>query len=455
MIHPMTDATSLPRYILLFSILTLFLLPISIQAVPTPIDSTITAAEEPLNIILMIGDGMGFDHVELARLVEVGESGSLAMQQLDWNASVTTHCADNPITDSAAAATAIATGEKTNKNYVALDTAGQPLETILEYAQTQNKSTGVVSKCRLVDATPAGFMTHVISRYQYDEIASQILDSDVDVLLGGGLDYFSSGQRSAMESNGYTVVYNRTAMMNVTSGRIFGLFADVHMDYELDRNHLIDPSIAEMTNKSIELLSQDPDGFFLMVEAGRIDLAAHDEDKVRNALETIEFNDAIQLALDYVQDHNNTILIVTADHETEGLVVMSHNLNSTLPSSLSTHNEKEALRIERVNNVTVQWTADYHTATPVPLYCYGSVFSELPVDITIDNTNIYTLMKDYYMGTPLSVVPVTPPTGTTSTTPSPTTTPSPAPPLDPILIAIASAGVVAVVVVAILVMKKR
>ncbi|MHA2223532.1 MAG: alkaline phosphatase, partial [Candidatus Thorarchaeota archaeon] len=446
----MTAITSLPRYLLVLSILTLFLLPISVQSAPTPIDSMTIAADEPLNVILMIGDGMGFEHVELARLVEVGENGSLVMQQLAWNASVATYCADNPITDSAAAATAMATGVKTNKNSVGVDTAGQPLESILEYAQTLNKSTGIVSKTRLVDATPAGFMTHVGDRSQYFEIADQIITSDVDVLLGGGLDFFYAFQISTMASNGYSVVYNRTSMMNVTSGRIFGLFADVHMDYELDRNHIIDPSIGEMTNKSLELLSQDPDGFFLMVEAGRIDLAAHNDDKVRNALETIEFDEAIQIALDYVEDHNNTILIVTADHETEGLVVMSHNLNSTLPSSGSTHNEKEAIRVERVNNITVDWTATYHTAAHVPLYCYGTGFDELPVDMTIENTNIYTLMKNHYDGTPLSVVQYTPPVTSTTTTP-PTTT---APPLDPTLLVV-TVGVVALVIVAVLVLKKR
>jgi alkaline phosphatase len=413
------------------------------------------AADEPLNVILMIGDGMGYEHVELAKLVEVGENGSLTMQQLTWNASVTTHCYDNPITDSGAAATAIATGEKTRKNYVGVDISGQPLETILEYAQTLNKSTGLVSKCRIVDATPAGFATHVASRYEYAEIASQLVESDIDVLLGGGLDFFSSSQISTMESNGYTVVYDRTSMLDVTSGRIFGLFADVHMDYELDRDHIEDPSIGEMTNKSLELLTQDPDGFFLMVEAGRIDLAAHDEDKVRNALETIEFDEAIQVALDYVEANNNTILIVTADHETEGLVVLSHDLNSTLPGSLATHNEKELLRIERVNNVTVDWTANYHTATPVPLYCYGSVFDGLPLDITIDNTNIYHLMKDYYDGNPLGVTPVDPPTTTTSTT---TTTSSPTPtppPSDSSLMVIGSVAAVALVVVTVILIKKR
>lgn len=452
----MTAITALPRYILVFSVLALILLPMQVQANPRPIEQVTIAADEPLSIILMIGDGMGFEHVELARLVEEGEAGSLVMQQLTWNASMTTFSADDPITDSAAAGTAIATGAKTNKRYIGINPAGYHLETILEYAQTLNKSTGVVSTCRVIDATPASFMTHVNNRYDFDKIVRQIIEeADVDVLLGGGLDYFSSDNLTTMESNGYTMVYDRTSMMNVASGRIFGLFADVHMSYELDRNYITTPSIAEMTNKSIELLSQDADGFFLMVEGGRIDLAAHDDDKVRNALDTIAFDNAVQIALDYVQEHNNTILIVTADHETEGLVVLSHDLNSTLPGSVSTHNEKEAVRIERVNNISVSWTADYHTATNVPLFCYGSAFEDLPIDTIVDNTNIYSFMKDFYDGTPLSIVPYTPPiapTGTTTTPPTSTTVP--APPLDTTIIII-SAGVIALVIVAVFVIKKR
>ncbi len=452
----MTAITALPRYILVFSVLALILLPMQVQANPRPIEQVTIAADEPLSIILMIGDGMGFEHVELARLVEEGEAGLLVMQQLTWNASMTTFSADDPITDSAAAGTAIATGTKTNKRYIGINPAGHGLETILEYAQTLNKSTGVVSTCRVIDATPASFMTHVNNRYEFDEIVRQIIEeADVDVLLGGGLDYFSSDNLTTMESNGYTMVYDRTSMMNVASGRIFGLFADVHMSYELDRNYANTPSIAEMTNKSIELLSQDADGFFLMVEGGRIDLAAHDDDKVRNALDTIAFDNAVQIALDYVQENNNTILIVTADHETEGLVVLSHDLNSTLPGSVSTHNEKEAVRIERVNNISVSWTADYHTATNVPLFGYGSAFEDLPIDTIVDNTNVYFFMKDYYDGNPLSIVPYTPPATTTTSTTTTTSPTLPAPPLDATIIVIASVSVIVVVVIAVVVFKKR
>lgn len=453
----MKTSTSLPRFIQVSLLLLVFLSPILVSmgsmTSETPPNVAQIAADEPLSIILMIGDGMGYEHVELARLVEVGEFGSLYMQDSDWNTSVVTHSADAAVTDSAAGGTAISTGNKTDNGKVAVDPSNIPLETILEIAQTLNKSTGVVSTCRIVDATPASFMTHTGSRYNYDEIARQIVEeADVDVLLGGGSDYFSSSQISTMITNGYSMVYNRTELASITSGRVFGLFNGYHMDFEYDRGYSLQPSIAEMTNKSIELLSQDTDGFFLMVEGGRIDLAAHDDDQVRNALDTIAFDNAVDIAMDYVSDHNNTILIVTSDHETEGLVVMSHNLNSELPADLVSETDKRALRVERANNVTVDWTATYHTNWPVPFFGYGSVFSELPENIAIDNTNVFRIMKDFYDGVPLSVDEVEPPTTTTTTsTTTTTTTTTDIAPVDPVVATIAfavtSVGVIAIFIV--------
>lgn len=468
-------ATTSPANLLIVLLIVSFL---SVPSVRTFSDVVLVynstpASEEPLSIILMIGDGMGFEHVELARLVEVGEFGSLNMHDSDWNASATTHSANAAVTDSAAAGTAIATGTKTNNGYLGINPSLVPLETILEYAQTLNKSTGVVSTCRIVDATPASFMTHTDSRYNLDEIARQIVEeSNVDVLLGGGLDYFDSNQISTMISNGYSVVYNQSELADVTSGRVFGLFAGYHMDYEYDRNYTLQPSIAEMTNKSIELLSQDADGFFLIVEGGKIDLAAHDEDRVRNALETIAFDKAVDVALDYVKNHNNTILIVTADHETEGLVVLSHNLNSELPEALLTEEDKRTLRAERANNVTIDWTAGYHTDAHVPVFAIGAAFSDMPEDLIIDNTDIYDLMKDFYLGNPLNETELTITTITTTGSTTTTTTSSetetitdttstteptsgPTLPLDSYLVLAVSIGSAIVILVVLVLIRRR
>ncbi|MGD9396531.1 MAG: alkaline phosphatase, partial [Candidatus Thorarchaeota archaeon] len=381
----MTVMTATPKLLMIILLLTSLIIP-SIPIIDIQLgDNAILAAEEPLSIILMIGDGMGYEHVELARLVEFGEHGSLFMQDSDWNASVTTHSADAAVTDSAAAATAIATGNKTNNGFVSLSPSLISLETILEFAQSQNKSTGIVATSQLTHATPACFMTHVNDRGNYTEIARQIVEeANVDVLFGGGLDHFTGSQISTMITNGYSVVYNQTELDGISSGKVLGLFSTSHMDYEHDRDYNVQPSIAEMTSKSIEILSQDSDGFFLMVEGSRIDHAAHAEDKIRDALDTIAFDKAVDVAIDYVESHNNTILFVTADHETEGLVALSNNLNSVLPSDFVSEEDKRTLRIARANNVTVDWTATYHTDWPVPLFCYGTAFSNLTNGITID-----------------------------------------------------------------------
>lgn len=405
---PLTTRNALSRFLQISFLIVIFISPLLVGDDFAPItqspNESVTADVPGPSIILMIGDGMGPEQVELARLVEVGSNGSLTMQQLMWNASMATFNIIGAITDSAAAGTAMATGYKTTYGRLGLLPNGAIVENIVEFSQSLNKSTGLVSTCRMVDATPAAFGTHVASRSDYSVIASQFVsDADVDVLLAGGDNYFSTSQENSMASNGYEVVKTRDDMLNVTSGKIFGLFAPEHIDYEIDRDYNATPSIAEMTNKSLELLSQDADGFFLMVEGGKIDLACHDDNKVNAALETIEFDKAVKVALDYVEANSNTILIVTADHETEGLVITSSDLNDTLPSKSNSQSENEMIRVARANNVTVEWTATYHTMTPVPVYCYGPAFLPLPENVTIDNTQIFTLMKDYLLGIPLNV----------------------------------------------------
>ncbi|TFF95671.1 alkaline phosphatase [Candidatus Thorarchaeota archaeon] len=379
--------------------------------------------EDPLSVILMIGDGMGYEHVKLARWVEVGRNGMLRMERYDFAASVLTHSLNEQITDSAAAATALATGNKTNNSMLSVSPSGERLETILEIAEEREKATGVVSTCFVQHATPAGFYAHVENRGHYYEIARQAVEeASVDVIMGGGTRYFNSSQLITMEGAGYDIVTNRSQLLSTTSTRILGLFADSHMDFERDRDYEETPSLAEMTDKSIDVLSQDSDGFFLMVEGGRIDHAGHDNDKVDDALDTIAFDNAVGVAIDYIRSHPNTILLVTADHECGGLTVMNGTLNDTLPNSSMDEDGNRSLRIERVNNITVSWSSDYHTAAPVPLYCFGDVFASLPANHTIDNTDMFHLMDDYYAGEQLSIINVTTSTTTTTTTTTETTT---------------------------------
>ena len=153
-------------------LIALFISPLLVGDGFTPIaqpqNQYTSAGDSDPSIILMIGDGMGYEHVELTRLVEKGESGNLSMQQLTWNASAATYSADQAITDSAASGTALATGVKTNNGMIGMDPAEQVLESILEYAQDLNKSTGVITTVTVYHATPASFMAHTDSRNNYD-----------------------------------------------------------------------------------------------------------------------------------------------------------------------------------------------------------------------------------------------------------------------------------------------
>ncbi len=384
----------------------------------------LTSDPEPYNVILMIGDGMGPAQIELGRLVEYGTSGNLTMQDAPLTLTVTTFSADNSITDSAAAATAIATGWKTNNGMVSVLPNGTILDTILENVQLDGKATGLVATSEIQHATPACFATHVSSRNNYVEITRQLVEeAEVDVLLGGGFTYFSPAQLQEMESQNYTIVQNRTELLDVQTGKVLGLFAGSHMDYEEVRNYSQTPSLAEMTNKTLSILSNDPNGFFLMVEGSRIDHAAHANNPIGVALETIAFDNAVEVALEYVQSHEHTILIVTADHETGGLAVVSHNLSDELPTDGMSEEEKRNLRIERTQNVSVTWSTGYHTSTNVSLFCFGPLFSGLSNGSIIDNTDTFYEISQYYAEEPADPPPQPPkPTSTTTNRNTTTTT---------------------------------
>jgi len=348
------------------------------------------------SIILMIGDGMGYEHLKLAKWVEVGKQGSLSIEKLPFVNNVTTYSADNPVTDSAAAATAIATGYKTDNTRLSILPNLKSVETILEIAQKEGKSSGVLSTTEITHATPAAFMTHVSSRYTTTEIARQIVEeSGVDIIMGGGRTYFTIEQINQMQTNGYQFIVNNTDLHNISSGKVFGLFSNNHLPYEINRDYYVTPSLANMTDKAIELLSQDPNGFFLMVEGGKIDHAAHANNKINVALEVIEFHKAVEKAIAYVENTRNSLLIITADHETGGLKVLGENLNNTLPSQNRTAEENRNLRVERAKNVTVSWLTTGHTSTTVPFYAFGIDDEDFENFTIIDNTEIFDIMNSF------------------------------------------------------------
>ncbi len=305
----------------------------------------ISGEGEVRNVILLIGDGMGLGQLTAAEIVNGNDS--LAILSLPYMSMVTTYSASNYVTDSAASATALATGYKTNNRAISMSPEGENLITVVEVAETLGMSTGVVTNTRVTHATPASFMAHISNRDMEYEIAGQILETEVDVILGGGSSYFTSLNPVGA---GYTIVETSEELMNLESGKILGLFTTSYMSYESERDPDIEPSLAEMTEKSIELLSSDPDGFFLMIEGGRIDHASHDNDFEGTMSEVYAFDLAVKEALMFAARRNDTLVIVTADHETGGLLITGGYSSSS---------------------IRYEWIGTDHTGSMVPVLAYG------------------------------------------------------------------------------------
>ena len=316
-------------------------------------------ADQPIkNVIFMIGDGTGIAQLYSGQLQEVGADGYLHAQRLPITGIVKTHSEDDLITDSASGATAYSCGIKTDNGVIAQDSEGNECVTLMELAQQAGMKTGLVATSGVTHATPASFATHIDSRNKYSEIAEQMVESEVDVILGGGLEYFipsdSAGSNredqlnllSSLRDQGYSVVLDRQAMIEEDSDQIFGLFSPSGMPSE---NRV--PSLAEMTNKAVESLSSNENGFFLMVEGSQIDWGGHANETPYVVREVKDFDDAIGVVLTFAQENPGTLVIITADHETGGMTINGVNRENTI--------------------VDIAWTSTGHTGTPIPLMAYG------------------------------------------------------------------------------------
>jgi alkaline phosphatase len=301
-------------------------------------------ADTPRNVILLIGDGMGPGQLELAR--RFAADGKLAMDRLDPSPGwMTTHNAVGGVTDSAAAGTALATGRKTRNRAISMvpdpERRGAlvPVETGWERAEAAGKSTGIVTSVYLADATPGVWAAHAVNRYEHRAIAlQQAADNpagDVEVLLGAGTPHYlpqpgeGEGGRNLIEelqAAGYEFVRNAGELRRATApgGKLLGLFADENLTYALDRSlekDLAEPTLTQMTAKALEILRRDEEGFFLVVEGGAIDWQSHERDPAGVLHEMRAFDAAVAVARDFAEADGNTLVIVTADHETGGLAL--------------------------------------------------------------------------------------------------------------------------------------
>ncbi len=305
--------------------------------------SILSFAEQAKNIILMIGDGMGPAHIHITWLYATRQLGkNLVMTEVmdkGQTAYMINDTADSTVTESAAAATQMATGVKVLARSIGIGPDGKNLKTILEMAKEKGKATGLVTTSGITDATPAAFTTHVERRSEEEKIAEQLVESDVNILFGGRKGFFlpeaEKGRRKdgrnllhEARQKGYVVVETVEEMKKAQGEKILGLYNMGNMLFDIDRKGSTEPSLPEMTAKALDLLSRDPDGFFLMVEAGRIDHAAHMNDIGALIWDTLAFDDAIRVAYEFQKAHPDTLLIITADHETGGVVVLPYSLTS-------------------------------------------------------------------------------------------------------------------------------
>ncbi len=302
---------------------------VAVLAACSPAPSTTAGAAEPRgprSVVLLIGDGMGPQQVGL--LLDWADAAGVAPTQWERLANdgtlglLRTGADGTPLTDSAAGATALACGVEVPNGFIAMDREGRPTRTCLEDAQATGRSTGLVTTTRITHATPACFASHVVDRGQERAIAKQLVEnSGVDVLLGGGGALFDlDAARSA-----FSVVTTRDELLAFrpdAGRRLLGLFAPSHVPYRIDRDapgEASAPTLAEMTQRALDVLALDPDGFFLMVEGGRIDHGAHLNDAAAVLGEMREFDDALGVVEAFRARHPDTLVIVTADHETGGL----------------------------------------------------------------------------------------------------------------------------------------
>ena len=313
------------------------------------------------NIILFIGDGMGPNQVALAKFATGGPDHKLSFENFPITGIVYNHSSDSLYTDSAAAATTWATGVKTKNGYLAVDAEKKFLPTIPELLSTKGYKSGLVSTSSITHATPAAFYAHIDNRDKEKEIAKMLIDSDIDIALGGGQEFFD-----APYEDGLFMIYDNTlldsSLLN-SKEQVIGLFAEDGLDRRLGT-----PTQLEMTQVALNFLknkSQNCAGFFLMSEGSQIDWAGHDNDAQYMLVEFADFDATVQAATDFAIKNQDTLILVTADHATGGLV----------------------LQRPKGSNVRAQWTTGSHDLSPINIYAYGPG-SELFSGV-MDNTEIF------------------------------------------------------------------
>ena len=303
-----------------------------------------------MNVIYMIGDGMALPQVYAAMLASKED---MAFAKFPYIGVVDTHSASNDITDSAAGGTALASDHKTKNGMLGMNPDTLAVKTILETLADQGKETGIVVSCYVTHATPAAFYAKEPKRSHYEDSAVQMAENPyLNLIIGGGMKHFTQRKDSVnlverMENELGWKVYDTLADIDVTCKKYAVMADDDHMPMASERGDFLPRAV----KTALKTLDGAENGFFLMVEGSQIDFACHANDSTWMMDEMLDFNYAVQVALDYAKEHGNTLVVVTADHETGGL---------SLPDPQG-----------KYTNVTFNYSTRSHTCLPVLVYAYG------------------------------------------------------------------------------------
>jgi alkaline phosphatase len=329
-------------------------------------------SDKPKNIILMVGDGMSLSIMYTAW---VANRGHLNIENCEFTGLSKTYSADHLITDSGAGGTAFATGHKTNNGSVGVDADGRSNPSILEIAKDYHLSAGLIATCNVLDATPSDFIVKINDRDKWDDIALQYVSSKVDFVCGGGWKNFKNGKggidlTEKLSNEGYLLPRTIEDLKEIKEGKVFALLADDNLPVPEKRGE----ELSEASMKAIELLNQNENGFFLMIEGSMIDDRAHKNNISLLMDETLDFDRTVGEVLKWAAKDGETLVVITADHETGGWTL----LGGDIPSG----------------KVTGNFSTDGHSGVMVPVYSFGpkaEIFSGI-----FENTDLfYKMVKAY------------------------------------------------------------
>ncbi len=353
-----------------------FILLAVLMAAPMGAKDNAPKNEKVKNVILIIGDGMGLGATASWMINQ--NYGPTCFDRAQYAAVVKTYSANSKTTDSAAAATAIATGHKTNNSMLGMLPDSTKPASIAKLAKDKGLSTGIVVTSYVQDATPGGFYAHVWNRKERGQISEDLIAFRPDVILGGGRKYFTDKKYTGENlidkavNNGFSYVETPEQFYSTWTTPILGLLDEGN---QLDEAEINSDLLADLAGHTFEILEKNKKGFFAMIEGSHIDHAAHANNSEMVLWWMEEFDKLVNSAFDYADTHKGTLVIVTADHETGGVTLVPGSKDFTKGES----------------GLEMKYSTTSHTASPVLLYSYGS--SSWKFGGVMDNTDIFKKIK--------------------------------------------------------------